>query len=323
MNKIQQIILTEIHQAKTITIFRHINPDHDALGSQHGLKHYLTQRYPNKQVYACGFHRIVKGINYPPSDDLDDEVIKNSLAIVLDSANTGRIDDQRYHLAQKIIKIDHHPNLDDYGDVQWVDASYASTAEMITEILQFMHKKPLDHKVATYLLAGILSDTIMFSIANTSARTLAKASYLLESGVNINELHQSLYSVNLNDFKFINFVQRKAKLYHKQILVAVINDRELKKHNIHPNLAKEYVYALANIEEVEVWGIFIEYIDAETSTYNGSLRSKKVAINGLAAQYNGGGHPLASAVKDVDEPTIKQLVDKIAVLIKENHHVQT
>lgn len=317
MNKVQQIILNEIHQAKIITIFRHINPDHDALGSQNGLKAFLKGRYPLKQVYACGFDDQIKGIEYPSSDQIPDEVIEASLAIVLDSANTERIDDQRYKLAHKIIKIDHHPDLDQYGDIQWVDTDYSSTSEMMSELLQALNKKPLDKEVATYLMAGMISDTIMFSIKSTRSETLRQAAYLLESDISINAIHQAIYNVSLKDFNFINFVRSKAKLYHNSILIAMISLKDLAKFNLHPNLAKEYVYALANIEEVEVWGLFIEREVDEISCFNGSLRSKRLAINELASQYNGGGHPLASAVKHIKKAEVMELIDTMAIRLKE------
>ena len=51
-------LLQQIENAKIITIFRHTNPDCDALGSQFGLKNWIQDNYPDKQVYALigGFH---------------------------------------------------------------------------------------------------------------------------------------------------------------------------------------------------------------------------------------------------------------------------
>src|SRR5690554_4927064 len=293
MNNTIQEILQEIHDADIITIFRHINPDHDALGSQYGLTEYLKQQYPNKMIVPCGFDSTVKGITYPKIQQVSDEVIENSLAIILDSANQERIDDQRFASAKKLIKIDHHPLVDNYGDLTWVNVESASTCEMITELLQAAQNKPLDHQVAKYLLAGILTDTIMFSIKSTTAKTLKMASYLMESNVDINKLHQKLFHISLKDYQFISFVRNKAIMYHDSILVAFISKEELIKYQMHPNLAKEFIYALANIYEVEVWALFIEIEINNHVVFNGSIRSKNTKINSIASQYNGGGHSLA------------------------------
>ena len=50
-----------------------------------------------------------------------DEVYKGALVIVTDTANTERIDDDRYTDGDFLMKIDHHPNDDAYGDLLWVD----------------------------------------------------------------------------------------------------------------------------------------------------------------------------------------------------------
>jgi phosphoesterase RecJ-like protein len=292
-------IIQAIKKAPSITVFRHINPDHDALGSQYGLITWIRETYPDKEVYACGFHSTVKGIVYPDVMEISDEVIEESLAIVLDSANQVRIDDQRFSIARTLIKIDHHPLVDDYGDIKWVNSEMSSTCEMISTMLQVITHQPVSYEVARYLLAGMMSDTIMFSIRSTTSDTLKMAGYLLESGVSINELHQRLFTTSLKEYHFINFIKNKAKVFNGTILAAFITHDELVEYGMHPNLAKEYVYALANISEIEVWALFIEIEVDGVWLFNGSLRSKRATINTIAAQYNGGGHKLAAAVKHV------------------------
>ena len=52
-------------------------------------------------------------------DDVSDDDYKHALVIVCDTANTARIDDERYNKGDFLIKIDHHPNDDIYGDISW------------------------------------------------------------------------------------------------------------------------------------------------------------------------------------------------------------
>ena len=54
-------------------------------------------------------------------DEIDDSVYSDALVIVCDTANAPRIDDQRYLNGQSLIKIDHHPATDQYGDVNFVN----------------------------------------------------------------------------------------------------------------------------------------------------------------------------------------------------------
>ena len=94
-----------IEKYDVITIFRHVSPDSDALGSQFGLKQWIMDTYPNKQVFALGYENSKSKENvYPCSDQTDDETIKKSLAIVLDTANAKRVDDSRFQSAAHILK---------------------------------------------------------------------------------------------------------------------------------------------------------------------------------------------------------------------------
>ena len=53
-----------------------------------------------------------------------------------DTANTERIDDDRYYNGNFLVKIDHHPNDDAYGDLVWVDTESSSCSEMIYEFYE-------------------------------------------------------------------------------------------------------------------------------------------------------------------------------------------
>lgn len=93
---------------------------------------------------SCGKHILKKyfAVGTPePSlsflyslDEVDNETYEGALVIVCDTANQERIDDQRYPSGAKLMKIDHHPNEDPYGDLLWVDTSASSVSEMIYEL---------------------------------------------------------------------------------------------------------------------------------------------------------------------------------------------
>ena len=44
-------------------------------------------------------------------------MFKGALVIAIDTANRPRVDDQRYDQGDYLIKIDHHPDDDHYGDI--------------------------------------------------------------------------------------------------------------------------------------------------------------------------------------------------------------
>ena len=49
-----QEIIKKISEYDYIAIYRHVNPDFDAFGSQLGMYDILKTTYPNKKVYVCG-----------------------------------------------------------------------------------------------------------------------------------------------------------------------------------------------------------------------------------------------------------------------------
>ena len=127
-----QAILEKIKSYDTIIIHRHQRPDPDAIGSQIGLKEILKTNFSDKKILATG-------VNEPTlswiaeMDEVPDNDYEGALVIVTDTANTPRIDDDRYDKGDFLIKIDHHPNDDAYGDLLLVDTSASSASEIVTD----------------------------------------------------------------------------------------------------------------------------------------------------------------------------------------------
>ena len=131
-------ILQSIKEYETIIIHRHVRPDPDAYGSQGGLAEILKASFPEKTIYTVG--KEEETLHFLRRlDRITDDAYNGALVIVCDTANEARIDDSRYKLGDKLIKIDHHPNVDQYGDLLWVDTNASSTSEMIYEF--YLHGK--------------------------------------------------------------------------------------------------------------------------------------------------------------------------------------
>src|SRR5699024_455837 len=102
-------------------------------------------------------------------EDISDHTYEGALVIVCDTANQARISDDRYKKGDRLIKIDHHPNEDQYGDMIWVDTSASSVSEMIYELYDEGRKEKgliLSEKAAFLLYAGIVGDTGRFLFNN-------------------------------------------------------------------------------------------------------------------------------------------------------------
>lgn len=178
------ILFELVEQYDIITIYRHVSPDADALGSQFGLKQWIQETYPQKQVYALGKDAGSKQSLFPHMDSVSDETIAASLAIILDTANGARVDDERWSMAARTLKIDHHIVVESFADVEVVEDLFGATCEMLAFMFE-QKQLQLSPVCAQYLYGGIIADTLRFSIATIKPRTLRTAAYLLEMGVDV------------------------------------------------------------------------------------------------------------------------------------------
>lgn len=284
-----------IEEYDNICIFRHEFPDPDALGSQFGMKGLIEDNYQNKNVKVLGLP--IKTLNshlYPEMDEVDDEFIKSSLAIILDTANSERIDDKRYRLSKKIIKIDHHPALEDYGDLNIVDVSVCATSFLLTRIARENNLK-VSSNTATFLYSGIVGDTGRFLHNNTTAEVFNYAEFLVEKNADIESVYEKLYTRSINDLRLIGFIQQHFKIYQDKIAFYFLREQDYKQFDVDFEKAKEYVYVIANIENIKIW-VSATY-NPETKYYHISIRSNKVEIDDIAKKFGGGGHKYAAGVK--------------------------
>lgn len=67
-------------------------------------------------------------------DEISDDTYKGALAICVDCATAERLADQRYNLAEYVIKIDHHISVDAYGDYQYVEEDAPACTQIITDL---------------------------------------------------------------------------------------------------------------------------------------------------------------------------------------------
>jgi phosphoesterase RecJ-like protein len=287
----KQQILDEIRQNETIIIHRHVRPDPDAYGSQCGLAEILKASYPNKNILVVGESEPSLEFLYK-MDLVADDVYQDALVIVCDTANQARVSDQRYKNGKKLIKIDHHPNEDKYGDLLWVDTTAAATSEMIYEL--FIDGKEqglvLSKKAAQLLYAGIVGDTGRFLFPSTTEKTFRYASALISEGIQFTPLYNELYKTKRNVAKLSGYVLQNFTLTSSGAASMFITTDILTEYEVTPSEASQLVGILGNIEGVKSWVFFVE----EENQIRVRLRSKDIVINGLAKKYNGGGHPLAS-----------------------------
>ncbi|MBU8879692.1 bifunctional oligoribonuclease/PAP phosphatase NrnA [Bacillus sp. FJAT-29790] len=284
-------ILETIKQYETIIIHRHVRPDPDAYGSQGGLAEILKASFPEKNIFTVG--KEEETLHYLRRlDQIPNDTYEGALVIVCDTANAERICDDRYHLGDKLIKIDHHPNVDPYGDMMWVDTDASSVSEMIYEFYLSGKEKGLkmSDEAARLLFAGIVGDTGRFLFPSTSKKTFAYAGELIHYHFSRPELYDKMYELSPNVVKLNGYVLQNFEVKNNGSAAMIIRKELLEEFQVKASEASLLVGSLGNIAGIKAWVFFIE----EDDQIRVRLRSKGPIINEIARNYQGGGHPLAA-----------------------------
>ncbi len=309
--RIEEKILQAIKNYDTIIIHRHKRPDPDALGSQVGLAELLRYNFPNKAVYQVG--GPIEGLDYlAQMDEITEEVYQGALVIVTDTANAPRISDERYILGEQLIKIDHHPNDEPYGDLIWVNTKASSCSEMIADFWQiFSNELEMTGEAARLLYAGIIGDTGRFLYPSTSSHTLKIASDLREYAFDATLLNRQLEQISLNVAQLSGFVYENLKVDDNGAGQVLITQAVMQEIGVTDADTSAIVPLPGMIEDVLAWAVFVEQPEGY---YRVRMRSKGPVINTLAKRYHGGGHPLASGANAKNLEEVAALYQEIQKL---------
>jgi len=303
-------ILNEIKKYDTIIIHGHKRPDGDCYGGQYGLKGILTSAFPHKNIYVVGEESdYVKYVGSP--DIITDDVYHDALSIVVDTATKDRISDTRYTLGKKVIKIDHHIDVDTYGDMNWVDTSYPAVSEMITDFaVQHDLKIPLESAIALY--TGLITDTGRFRYRGVSKRTHTLAGLLIEAGVDVEYIDSKLSKESLKVFALKGYVYSNFITVEGGFIYLKMPRNIIESYGVTDEEAASVVNLIGGLDGYPVWALMIEY----ENEIRIRLRSSGPTINTLAEKYEGGGHAKASGARLPSWEHEQQFVQDVI------HHIQ-
>ncbi len=310
MNVLKKIY-KEIKKHKKIVLARHIGPDPDALGSTLGLKEIILNTFPNKQVYAVGTpaarHKYIGNL-----DMFDEKLYEDALLIVLDTPDIKRVDGIDPTRFKHKIKIDHHPIVDKYCDIEYVVDAASSASELVIELVYSTPLK-INKEAAEKLYAGLISDTNRFLYSYTTDKTFYLVSWLLKkTNINIIDIYEKMYTMSINEKKLQSYVILNIKITDNKLGYLVLNQEELDELASDAATMTNIVNYLNYTEEMISWVIFA--YDKNIDKFRASVRSRGPIINDVASHFNGGGHIFASGARlnnlDEVDDMIKEL-DKV------------
>lgn len=309
-----EAILQEIKNFDTIIIHRHSSPDGDAIGSQVGLKHIITNNFPGKTVYMVGDNAgRYSFVEDSVMNVIDDSVYANALAIVLDTSAKKLISDDRYTTAARTARMDHHIFVESICDVEVTDTSFESCCGLVTAFAKECGLA-LNSTAAKALYTGMVTDSGRFRYDSTTSQTHQMAAFLMEQEFSTNDIYRNLYS---DDFAKIQLKAKftlKIQLTEKNVAYIYTTKEEMAEMGADTfSISRGMVGTMSDIKGVDIW---VNFTETEAGVLC-ELRSSKYNINPIAVKYGGGGHAKASGATVASRDIAMEMLADLENLIGE------
>lgn len=283
--------------ANNILLISHKKPDGDACGAILSLLIYLRDLGKNTGAFvADGPPSYFDFLPFIEELKNDRSVLEQQweVAIVLDSGDwdyTGF--DRRLLNSAFIINLDHHWSNHHFGDINLVDNRASSTCEMIYHFFEAVGA-PLNRRIATCLLNGILTDTSGFTNAATTVASMRIASRLISQGAKIHHItNKVVRNKSIDGLRLWGLILSRFKINKKfDLAYTYIKEEEFKKYKVAEEEIDGFVNFLNIIADVSL----VMFLRLNHQDVKVSLRTNQDEIDlaRLAALFGGGGHKKAA-----------------------------
>ena len=296
-------IVNKIKEYDTIVIARHIGVDPDALCSQLALRDSIRLTYPEKKVLAIGTGSS-KFLNIGRLDKI--EKVENALLIVTDTPDLKRVDSLDFSQGSYSIKIDHHPFIEKFCDMELIEDTRSSACEIILNII-FSTELKCNDSIAELLYMGIVSDSNRFLFSSCNSDTFLTVSKLMDLyHIDLDDVYEKLYLRPLSEVRLEGYISLNMKVTQNRLGYVIINDEVINQFGVDSASPGNMINDFNFIKEVVVWATITE--DKKNDQYRISIRSRGPEVNKILENHNGGGHKYACGAK------VKTLDEAIAIM---------
>jgi phosphoesterase RecJ-like protein len=310
-----------LNQAKTIGIAGHVHPDGDCLGAMLSLKNFIEKQGKQVKVLAEKEDLPESYVFLPGYDSITDEIpgFNFDIFISVDAPNLKRLGRFKWAFtgAQETINIDHHPDNENFAQLNIVHKDFSSTSEIIFWILKHSGME-IDLETATCLYVGIVTDTGKFQYSNTFPSTFEAAKQLVERGVVPVEIFRKVYeNIKPEVLKFLGVVLERVKS-EDGFFWSYFTKQDLEKFKVKVSDTENFVDYIRSIRGVKVAALFKSIVDEQQ--WKVSLRSSgEINVQRLSAKFGGGGHYEAAGceVSGTLDVAVRSILEVYRELTKE------
>ena len=258
------------------------------------LKDSILLTFPSNEVYAVGT-TVSRFKYFGKVDKVNCYDYENALVITLDIPNKSRIDGLNVDKFKHVIKIDHHPFVENFGGIEYIDEKACSTCEILLDLINNTRLK-MNESIARTLMIGIISDSNRFLFNPVNENIFFKVGDLVKKyKLNLQDIYSSIYMKPMSEVRLMGYIASNMKVTKNKFAYIILENDIVNSFNADASSASNMVNDFSNIDEFVVW-LFVTY-DAKNDLYKVNIRSRGPVINEIAAKYNGGGHKFSSGAR--------------------------
>jgi len=292
--KLFQEMFHEVQNAHYILVVTHKNPDADTLSCALSLSNYFFENKIKHKVFNIS-STLPRRLNFLTKfDKIIDTIPKYyDLIIYVDCADEYRVGKE---FSKEIfsICIDHHQSNSAFANINIVDATKGSTAELLYYFYQENDLK-ISKKNAECLYVGIYDDSIAFTSPRTNKNTFTVLSSLMESKIDVSYISEHLLRRDsLARFRLLPKIMNTLDLYREGALgIVYMEESWLVETGAEYAECDDIVDMVLNLGIIKI----VAYCRVVNNMMRISLRSKgEIDVAQIAAKFNGGGHKNAAGL---------------------------
>src|SRR3989344_660137 len=290
-----------IKNSKNVLLATHESPDGDGISSMLALG--LWAQDQNMRITLYSKDPLPHNLQFLPGAANIGSIIPEGhfdLLVGFDYGDFRRLGLDAWMKTQpllKIISFDHHPQGRQFGNIVILDPAASSTAELLYNFFA-VNNLPVGGRIATCLLAGVLTDTGGFQHSNVTPATYRAASQLTLAGVSIAAVADRLF-IGRSFTALRGWGESPMRITvdpETGAAFSYVTAADTIRHGVSRKHLSELSSIISRMPDVR-FGAFLSE-DAEAPGYiRGSLRSERhtgVDVSQIAKHFEGGGHALAS-----------------------------
>jgi phosphoesterase RecJ-like protein len=290
--------LVETHER--FLVISHLRPDGDAYGSTLALG--LALRGLGKDVITMNCDGLAPLFRFlPGSESLVATPEKapeaGRVLVAVDCADSKRLG-AAFEAWNRTpdVNIDHHVSNPGYGALNVIEPALPATAQLLFEIIDALGW-PLTADIASNLYVGLMTDTGSFRYRQTTARSFAVATRLVEAGADPVALAQACYQ-SYRPARLLLLREVLNSLHFAadgRIGWFYITPETYARSGSSPDETEGLLEYLQAVEAIEAAFVLEEIPGGLTRA---SMRSRgTVDVNRICAEFGGGGHRLAAGLR--------------------------